>query len=792
MGFIVVILSIMSFFLERRVYVKSEVIAASYYYPIYRLFQRFLNSKEFQNHREIIQNAKSVNGPVILSLLEDLEQDSHNLDTNTILKAMKIVHYTPNNFKQPARLASVFSFLELEKSPGKVQFYPLKMRSPDAGFPSYSEGIVKEDEFSRFIKEFCQSIESVWQCVHPSDHSFLVKLQGVVEQYGWAIPAGNSPQLVNVSLSEQCKIIAALTSALSNTPDQHSDFITLVVGDLSGIQKYIFDIAQTGAGGVAKRLRARSFFLSMLLVLITHDLLKQFDAPMFNLLMSSGGKFYILLPGGENTEKRIQQIQSELDKWFLEHYYGEIVCNLGQVTIKAEELSSMGSVLERLNHSLQERKNSPLQQGLISNLGKWDSSRYLLSHMKTDRMCVSCRKFQAVNGNLCRICDADEQIGRKLTRAKYLIFRRKGSPENINWKEYSVETTDRLPQSGDGIYLIYQLNNPILPNTGLPIFVKYMANHIPVASSEGCIHCIENQLTEQALPGNPLFFDCIAFQAKGKKRLGFYKADVDHLGSLFVFGLQKDQQEVQLTQISTLSQMLDLFFSGWLNELIQKKFPYVYTVFSGGDDLFFIGPWDQTLNLSQEIQLNFEKYVGHNPNVTLSAGITFCKPKAPVYKQTSYTENELEHAKEVPSIMKKEGRNQISIFEQSMTWKEFESTFKEAEKIGTWWNENKIKSAFIYRLLNYAEMFERFLHGDTHGLQFIPLLTYDMARNLRNRDKENDKDTDNKDNNEIIAWAQRFLTVERNNPLLHLKTQVQLAKLFREDQQAEVEKFNVS
>jgi CRISPR-associated protein Csm1 len=61
-----------------------------------------------------------------------------------------------------------------------------------------------------------------------------------------------------------------------------------------------------------------------------------------------------------------------------------------------------------------------------------------------------------------------------------------------------------------------------------------------------------NQKTFEDLAGNGSF-----------KRLGVLRMDVDNLGKIFISGLPADQQN--LATYSTLSFMLDLFFSGYLN-----------------------------------------------------------------------------------------------------------------------------------------------------------------------------------------------------------------------------------
>jgi CRISPR-associated protein Csm1 len=38
----------------------------------------------------------------------------------------------------------------------------------------------------------------------------------------------------------------------------------IVLGDISGIQNYLFDVADAGGWGQARRLRARSFYIQVL------------------------------------------------------------------------------------------------------------------------------------------------------------------------------------------------------------------------------------------------------------------------------------------------------------------------------------------------------------------------------------------------------------------------------------------------------------------------------------------------------------------------------------------------
>ena len=96
--------------------------------------------------------------------------------------------------------------------------------------------------------------------------------------------------------------------------DHRPSKFRLVVGDLSGIQNYIFDIANIGIGGVAKRLRSRSFYLSALVEAISHKLVHDFRLPLTNIVMSAGGKFYVLLPNLPQSQEKIEEFQRDLDR----------------------------------------------------------------------------------------------------------------------------------------------------------------------------------------------------------------------------------------------------------------------------------------------------------------------------------------------------------------------------------------------------------------------------------------------------------------------------------------------
>jgi len=237
-------------------------------------------------------------------------------------------------------------------------------------------------------------------------------------------------------------------------------------------------------------------------------------------------------------------------------------------------------------------------------------------------------------------------------------------------------------------------------------------------------------------------FENIAEKAQGEHLLGFLKADVDRLGELFVFGLKRELNSIDtISRQATLSRLLDMFFTGWLEHLLSSQYKDCYTVFSGGDDLFFVGPWDKIIALAERIQADFTEFTG-NPHITISAGIAITKPDYPIARAAELVEGAIGNSKD-------NGRNSITLLETTLKWPEWEPVKKEWDLLRPLMsNAAKVPSAFLYNMLAFADMWRKYDNGkgDIMGLRYHPLLTYNARRNLSPRD-----------NPELIQWVERIL-----------------------------------
>jgi len=226
---------------------------------------------------------------------------------------------------------------------------------------------------------------------------------------------------------------------------------------------------------------------------------------------------------------------------------------------------------------------------------------------------------------------------------------------------------------------------------------------------------------------DPVKKTCLGIEA-----LGVLKADVDHLGMLFGCGLPDDRFTV--SRLATVSRQLNNFFALYIPYELSRSehFFDVYTVFAGGDDLFLIGPWNEMGNLALMLRKRFRDFVCENPQLTFSAGIAVHKPNTPVDRMAETSEHALKEAK-------KQGRNRITMFGQTMTWGDFDTVMDFRNRMRTWLAENYVSDAMFYRFNYFVQMAEEEIELSKKGtvsmdelscLKWPALFQYNLARNV--------------------------------------------------------------
>lgn len=201
-----------------------------------------------------------------------------------------------------------------------------------------------------------------------------------------------------------------------------------------------------------------------------------------------------------------------------------------------------------------------------------------------------------------------------------------------------------------------------------------------------------------------------ADHASGIRRIGVLRADVDNLSDAFIRGFEAKYDT--LSRKTVLSGGLSLFFKFYINYFLsngQKKLMdkederAITIVYSGGDDVFVIGSWDDVVGFAIDLHNEFFNFT--QGKLTLSAGMGIYPPKYPV-SRLAYEVGALE------DCAKENGKDSVTLFDGKFTFKwdtfiqdVYQSKYKLIKEFfGD--EENARGNTFLYHLLDLLKGIE--------------------------------------------------------------------------------------
>lgn len=663
--------------------------------------------------------------------------------------------------RKKGRLVSVFDEIELVShrfmSPGKY-FYNLLPSEPgsDRIFP-YSgkpKGQAQDDKtlFTRFLSDL-KTLKDV------ASLFFMESLISLLEKYTWCLPSCGSETLPEVSLFDHAFSTAGICQALylwhchqdtiPRWDDGDAKFV-LMSGELSGIQDYVFSIRENCDPGLSNIFRARSFFVQAVTKSVRIEIQRRLGLFSVCQLADSGGRFILLLPRTPVFLEYLDTLAEHIQIWFRDRFKGGLTMNLSwSVQLKHEDfyLKNFHSKIDAVNEAAEASKYHKLEK-TFARSGPIIEENY---DEAEGGNCILCGLHSVADPEIrepvCSDCgDQISYIGTHLPRADYLIY---GTDGNIPlFGDIRLTLSEMPPSDLSDVFYVETFSD-----TGT--FTKSrITKHLPQLTKKELgdkrwVNLFREEASPELRPNHPKTFTMIAHKSKkesrdrlrGRSLLAFFKADVDNLGLIFSLGLRK---RLSAARFTSLSRMLDLFFSEYLTELLKREFPDIYVVFSGGDDLFLIGPWRQTIQFSLMLRKKFAHFCARNSDITLSAGMLIAKPGLPVKRAAALVEENLAEAKQVhgPDRIK----NSVNFLGNTLSWEKLEELmtlghqFDKAveEKVRT-----NFSTAFLYRLLAYHKMYWKFAHEKKISFgRYLALAHYDIGRNIRTKKKQNQPELD--------------------------------------------------
>lgn len=499
----------------------------------------------------------------------------------------------------------------------------------------------------------------------------LEQMVNTLQRSAWSVPSAYYYSRPDVSLYDHSRMTAALAVCLSDLeleqiranhdavvrqftekPVEGDDALLgetaaiLLGGDISGIQDFIYTITARQA---AKTLRGRSFYLQLLTEAVLRFTLRELDLPYTNVIYSGGGHFYLLAP--VSAVEQFPALRRAVSERLLDAHGIGLYLSLGyaEVPFSGFQRGQFPEYWGKMHQQLALKKNSR-----YTEFGSELYARVFEPKEhggNKDDVCSVCGMEQGHatptedDGEKIKVCPLCEsfstEIGKLLPNARFLTLGF-GNPQQDDEKPSAEKF---LRSFGMHMEFVSARNKKVqVPGWVEQIVVWALddepADAYPQVERHSAVHAVRyivNQVPEMD------FNDLQEIQkvkGEGIHRLGVLRMDVDNLGTIFQkgFGAEVKTSSATLSRLSTLSFQMSLFFEGWVKRIIEEDTfkqdgkPLIYAVYTGGDDLFLIGPWQWMPKLALKIVDSFADYTGGHPDLHLSGGMSFIHGKYPVHE----------------------------------------------------------------------------------------------------------------------------------------------------------------
>jgi len=684
------------------------------------------------------------------------------------------------NFKK-ARLYSVLTRVDIGKGDTVPRYYKLQRLSPEAVFPVPVDKTVWESyDYNQLQSEFGKEFDKF------APISFDALFNGYLslfEEFLWCVPSDTRDKYSDVSLYDHLSTTSAIAACSyqyhagnfdeSKIKDDTLDKFLLVAGDLSGIQKFIFEVGSTNPKKLSKVLRGRSFYLSLLPEIASFKILRTLHLPITCRIMNAGGRFVLLLPNTEKSRHALLRLKKEIDAWFYERFLGKLTLNLvWDVAISGKDFTSQtfAEKYKALGAAVEEAKKNKFSTIIEGGDAKLRPSmqKAFDSLQRDGKACEFCRIYpREIKKKRCRTCLDSATIGQRIVSKPYLYFYEEPHKGEITILGYSLAFASGPKENGNDWALLECLEEDNEENPGY--IKRYISNYIPMKQPGDielclkptdkkslCYHCLdqcelkknkdENIPSREELTDPFLTFQCMAASAvrsnsgKGVDHLAVIKADVDDLGFIFRHGLG---DAFSISRYCGLSRMMNYFFVGCLKNILKNRddFRMAYTVYAGGDDLVLIAPWEAAIQLGGKIGADFKAYAGDNPNLTISMGINLMRPASPVKLAVEGAEGLLEKSKSHKSHKENNNcyadKNSLTVFDTTVKWDYLGELEKFMNDLHQALNTEDVglNVSFLYRLLKYQRMFIEAKNGAIEGFRFHSAMARDVYRNIEKKEK---------------------------------------------------------
>lgn len=629
------------------------------------------------------------------------------------------------SFRRMLPLSSIFTHLNGEHPGYSVtpRQHSDKLRMPRKGAPELSAS-----QYQATLSTLLPRLAELPRTEAWLD-SLLCLLENHLSEYPSSTNTGESP---DISLFDHLKTTAGIGACISEylLAEGETDYKTrlftnearfrdekaflLYSADFSGIQSFIYSVASDKA---LRSLRSHSFFLEFLMEHYADELLQCCGVSRANLLYTGGGHCYALLPNTPETVAQVKAWNRRFNDWLSEQFgvslflaHGWTECSGNELTNTPAEQAPYKAMFRRVSSAVNQHKLHRYDAGQLRMLNR--------PAKPGSRECKVCGRTERLRGDRCEWCTLFVELSDHILNEDiYFVSENEAAEHDFvlptpDGSAYICLTDEasarRRLEQGEAVRRIYSKNKAY---TGLQYSTRiYVGDYVYSPEME-----------------------TLARTSSGVHRIGVCRMDVDNLGQAFVAGFEKAEKKtaaerqhfVTLSRTSAFSRQMSLFFKYYIKELLDGSFENkdalaVTVVYSGGDDVFLVGAWDDTIEAARRIRNALREY--SCGALTISAGICVTDDHFPIRLAAAQAGELEDAAKAVPQ------KDAVCLFEpsgnHSYSWQRFQDEVmgvklselkqffdREAQERGT---------AFLYKLVDLLRLAQQ--DGKMHLARYAYLL----------------------------------------------------------------------
>lgn len=505
---------------------------------------------------------------------------------------------------------------------------------------------------------------------------------------------------------------------MSDTENYNKLFVG---GDLSGIQKYLYNVTSKKA---AVSLKGRSFYLRQYMENVCSELMNLQEAKdaQARTIYCSGGKFYIVMDNTDVARETLAQKFGAIktDMWI--KHQGQLAINLSMIPFTENPDGSVNV------HGEKGRKLGFLWQCVTEDFARQKSQKFL-KEMQNDYDSF----FEVIPvGGKTKVCAV---TGIESDKCKAFITK---------FQDYDDDSKPILvlPSVKEQIQLGEALRDKERTHT----FEEYAEN---------------------------TYLGVLRMDVDGLGKAFADAKDLQTFDKYTAFSTQLDRYFTTRPEEDYISNLEALHQTPEYRD-------YMNILYAGGDDIFVVGRWDKVIEFAEEVRNDFVKYIKKD-GISISGGIAIVHPKFPIAKAAELAGEAEDKAK----AYEKEGKpkkNAFCLFGQAVSWDgEFEYVKQYKDEFIEKIEDFGMPRGILHKIISYASTAEKNkalkAKGKMENYSYIWHSAYYLTRMIERqknnrpvvefcrmlRDKELNRGTDNFRLMALAArWAELKIRMNQN------------------------------